>query len=91
MNDPEPAPAAQPPAAGEPDGVAPQPLGVGVEPTGNDAVDADLAGLTRVDHLPVAEHLAVYEDVHRGLRETLAALDRRPGPPPPGAPHDPRS
>jgi hypothetical protein len=51
-------------------------LGVGVEPTGYGPVDAGLRRLEDADHLAVSGHLEVYEDVHRGLRDTLAALDR---------------
>ncbi|MFK8845815.1 hypothetical protein [Streptomyces sp. Ac-502] len=58
----------------------PQPLGVVVTPTGDAAVDAQLRRLADADHLAASGHLAVYEDVHRGLRDALAALDRRPGP-----------
>ncbi|WP_130799156.1 hypothetical protein [Streptomyces otsuchiensis] len=67
----------------------PRPLGIGVHPTGHQAVDAALARLADADHLAVPGHLEVYEDVHRGLRDTLAALDRAPGPTPDGAPHRP--
>ncbi|RMI39213.1 hypothetical protein [Streptomyces triticirhizae] len=72
----------------------PQPLGVGVTSTGHGPVDAVLARLADVDQLGVGGHLEVYEDVHDGLRRTLAALDeqqRQPGPPVPRAPHPPRS
>ncbi|MDB1090398.1 hypothetical protein PJ985_22885 [Streptomyces sp. ACA25] len=68
----------------------PQPLGVALLPTGHGEVDARLSRLTEADHLAVPAHLEVYEDVHSGLRETLAALDQRPGPPP-AAPPEPRS
>lgn len=54
----------------------PAPLGPEVEPTGNEAVDATLRRLRDTDHLAVPGHLEVYEDVHRGLRDTLAALDQ---------------
>ncbi|WP_421111081.1 hypothetical protein [Streptomyces sp. NEAU-S77] len=65
----------------------PAPLGVGRTPTGVPDVDARLDRLADADDLPVSSHLEVYEDVHRGLRDTLTALDRRPGPPaPPAAP-----
>ncbi len=66
----------------------PRPPGVRVTPTGNAGVDARLRRLADADHLAVSGHLEVYEDVHRGLRDTLTALDQRPGPPAPGAPHD---
>ncbi|AXK37703.1 hypothetical protein DVA86_27655 [Streptomyces armeniacus] len=61
----------------------PRPLGVGTEPTGHPPVDAQLRRLEDADHLAVSGHLEVYEDVHRGLRDTLTALDRhddRPDP-----------
>ncbi|MFI8854884.1 hypothetical protein [Streptomyces sp. 891-h] len=60
----------------------PRPLGVSLRPTGHGPVDAHLRRLEDADHLAVSGHLEVYEDVHRGLRESLAALDR---------PHTPRS
>ncbi|MER7828872.1 hypothetical protein [Streptomyces sp. NPDC095602] len=74
---------------GGPDaGGAPLPLGVEREPTGHGPVDALLARLADADHLAADGHLAVYEDVHRGLRDTLAALDAHPQP---GPPYDHRS
>ncbi len=74
------------------DPAAPAPLGVVREPTGHPEVDAHLERLADVDHLTADGHIEVYEDVHRGLRETLTALDARPGPPaPPASPHDNRS
>ncbi|MFG3499436.1 hypothetical protein [Streptomyces sp. NPDC047928] len=57
---------------------APAPLGVGLTPTGYAPVDAALERLGDADHLPADGHLAVYEDVHRGLRDELTALDARP-------------
>ncbi|MEO3975471.1 hypothetical protein [Streptomyces sp. CAU 1734] len=97
---PEPADAAPPdPAAGDP--AAPAPLGVERAPTGDPGVDLLLERLADADHLPADGHLAVYEDVHGGLRSALAALDTRPGPapappavprtPPPSPPYDHRS
>lgn len=68
----------------------PRPLGVAVTPTGHPEVDGRLARLGDADHLAVGGHLAVYEDVHRGLRTTLASLDQQPGPRP-GAQNDIRS
>jgi hypothetical protein len=59
----------------------PRPLGLHVEPTGHAPVDAQLRRLEDADHLAVSGHLEVYEDVHRGLRDTLTALDR-PAPSP---------
>ncbi|MEU5840057.1 hypothetical protein ABZ820_41320 [Streptomyces diacarni] len=77
----EPAPEAGTGSAEE-SGEGPRPLGVGVRPTGHAPVDERLRRLEDADHLAVSGHQEVYEDVHRGLRETLAALDR---------PHTPRS
>jgi hypothetical protein len=62
------------------------PLGVALETTGEPAVDALLARLADADALPTGGHAEVYEDVPRGLRDALTALDARPGPPPPGPP-----
>ncbi|MFC9735537.1 hypothetical protein [Streptomyces roseolus] len=75
------------PAADGPAAAAP--LGVGREPTGLPAVDALLERLAETDHLTADGHLAVYEDVHRGLRAELTSLDARPAPA--SRPHDPRS
>nr|WP_244376294.1 hypothetical protein [Streptomyces ficellus] len=61
---------------------APAPLGVERTPTGHPRVDAGLERLADADHLPADGHLEVYEDVHRGLREALAALDAHPQPSP---------
>ncbi|MCI0385337.1 hypothetical protein [Streptomyces sp. CNQ085] len=72
-------------------GGGPRPPGLHVVPTGDAGVDARLRRLADADHLAVPGHLEVYEDVHRGLRDTLTALDQRPGPPAPGAPHNPGS
>ncbi|GAA2512644.1 hypothetical protein [Streptomyces gobitricini] len=59
------------------DPAAPAPLGVERVPTGHPGVDVGLERLGDADHLPADGHLEVYEDVHRGLREALAALDAR--------------
>lgn len=67
------------------------PLGVPRTATGNDEVDARLERLSDLDHLAADGHIEVYEDVHRGLRDTLTALDTRPGPPAPTTPHGHRS
>ncbi|WP_405654641.1 hypothetical protein [Streptomyces sp. RK9] len=72
----------------------PAPLEVVRTPTGNAEVDAQLQRLGDADHLATDGHIEVYEDVHRGLRDALTALDARPGPPAPAgapAPTDNRS
>ncbi|MBU3871131.1 hypothetical protein KN815_45910 [Streptomyces sp. 4503] len=76
---PVPEPVPEPPGPAEP-----APLGVDRTPTGVPEVDARLDRLADADHLETSGHLEVYEDVHGGLRDTLTALDRRPGPPAPG-------
>lgn len=65
------------------DPAAPAPLNVPRIPTGDAEVDAQLERLGDADHLATDGHLEVYEDVHRGLRDALTALDARPGPPAP--------
>ncbi|MFD7558625.1 MULTISPECIES: hypothetical protein [unclassified Streptomyces] len=67
-------------APAEGGGVAP--LGIVRTPTGHDAVDAHLARLADADHLAADGHVEVYEDVHRGLRHALDALDAPPVPVP---------
>lgn len=61
----------------------PAPLEVVRTPTGYAEVDAQLQRLGDADHLATDGHIEVYEDVHRGLRDALTALDARPGPPAP--------
>ncbi|MEU2394255.1 hypothetical protein [Streptomyces sp. NPDC007369] len=58
------------------------PLGLVRTPTGQAAVDAHLERLADADHLTADGHAAVYEDVHRGLRDALTALDAPPLPGP---------
>ncbi|MFF1689856.1 MULTISPECIES: hypothetical protein [unclassified Streptomyces] len=91
MNDSHPDPDQVPDqAAGAPEArdepsyepAAPAPLGVPRTPTGNADVDAGLDRLADVDHLTADGHIEVYEDVHRGLRDALTALDARPEPEP---------
>jgi hypothetical protein len=53
----------------------PEPLGVTVAPTGNADVDAAMDSLSDADGMPTQSHIEVYEDVHRGLRDALGALD----------------
>lgn len=45
------------------------------EPTGDAAVDAALDELTRLDALPVAEHIDVFTGVHAALHERLGGLE----------------
>ncbi|MFC7307002.1 hypothetical protein ACFQVC_22565 [Streptomyces monticola] len=75
------------------DPAEPRSLGVARSATGNTEVDAQLSRLADVDHLATDGHIEVYEDVHRGLRDALTALDARPGPPAPApsGPYDNRS
>ncbi|CAM5671373.1 hypothetical protein [Streptomyces afghaniensis 772] [Streptomyces afghaniensis] len=89
--EPEPEPGPEPVPAPEDDPAAPAPLNVPRTPTGNADVDAALDRLGDADHLATDGHLEVYEDVHRGLRDALTALDARPGPPAPPSQHGPRS
>jgi hypothetical protein len=56
----------------------PEPSGERVdEPpqTGDPRVDEALAGLAGIAGQPPAEHVAVYEEVHRRLQDALADLD----------------
>ncbi|MET7488849.1 hypothetical protein [Streptomyces sp. NPDC005538] len=73
------------------DPAAPAPLDVDRAPSGNADVDAQLGRLADTDHLATDGHVEVYEDVHRGLRDALTALDARPGPPAPPSPYQNRS
>lgn len=51
------------------------------EPTGNPIVDSVLESLDRLDQVPVAEHVAVFEAAHERLRGALAdAGDDASGP-----------
>lgn len=87
----DPAESAEPAGTIEP--TTPSPLGVPRAPTGSEAIDTLLERLADADHLPASGHLEVYEDVHRGLRDALTALDAHsdpvpaPGPQPPPADH----
>ncbi|MFD3542668.1 hypothetical protein ACFWUQ_24705 [Streptomyces sp. NPDC058662] len=74
--------AAAPVEAAPAEAAGPAPLGVVRTPTGHAGVDAHLARLADADHLTADGHVAVYEDVHRGLREALTALDAPPVPGP---------
>ncbi|MER7142043.1 hypothetical protein [Streptomyces xanthochromogenes] len=63
----------------ESDGSGPLPLGVARTATGDADIDALVDRLGDVDHLGTDGHLEVYEDVHRGLRDALTALDAGQG------------
>ncbi|MGW1727925.1 hypothetical protein ACWCQK_34060 [Streptomyces sp. NPDC002306] len=65
------------------DPAAPAPLDVSRTATGHPEVDALLERLGDADHLTTDGHVEVYEEVHRGLRDALTALDARPGAPAP--------
>jgi hypothetical protein len=78
---------AAPVSAGAEQGPAPAPLYVSRTPTGNADVDGRLERLADADHLATDGHLQVYEDVHRGLRDALTALDARLGAPAPPSPY----
>ena len=54
---------------------APEAAQDGVAGTGDLRVDAALARLDRFDELPVAEHVAEYDAVHRALQDALTAID----------------
>lgn len=51
------------------------PPGPAQPPTGDPRVDEAVSRLSELPGLPVAEHPAVFEDVHRRLAETLGELD----------------
>ncbi|MEV7789128.1 hypothetical protein AB0O72_27655 [Streptomyces sp. NPDC088106] len=78
--------AGSPPQPSDDGPAGPAPLDVPRTPTGHPEVDAHVERLADADHLTTDGHVEVYEDVHRGLRDALTALDARPGPPGP-APH----
>ena len=44
-------------------------------PTGDDRVDAAVAGLSRLPGAPAEEHVAVLEEVHGRLRDILGELN----------------
>ncbi|MFS8203921.1 hypothetical protein ACLVWQ_35260 [Streptomyces sp. CWNU-52B] len=85
--DPSADPSPGPSAGSEYDPAGPAPLHVPRTPTGDAEVDVLLDRLADVDHLATDGHMEVYEDVHRGLRDALTALDTRPGPSAPPAQH----
>jgi hypothetical protein len=48
---------------------------VEVETTGQPDVDAVVGSLDGLDDLPVAEHVAIFEQAHESLRRTLAGTN----------------
>ncbi len=58
------------------------------EPTGDERVDAALSRLDELLTAPVADHVEVFEDVHRRLQDVLASVDHEEQPPAPGEPSD---
>ena len=63
---------ARPDAA--PDGGEPR-LAAEPTPTGDDRVDAAVAGLSRLAGAPAEEHVAVLEEVHGRLRDILGEVN----------------
>ena len=61
-----------------PDQAVPEPAAPGEAGTGDARVDEALARLGDLDGLPVDEHPAVFEHVHRDLTAALGALDSGP-------------
>ena len=61
--------------ADEPDLGTQAELDLGLVSTGDERVDAALAGLTVLPTLPVADHPGVFDDVHQGLHTALTELD----------------
>jgi hypothetical protein len=63
--------------------VRPPPPGTADETTGDATgeprVDAALARLEELEELPVTEHRAVFEDVHRRLSDVLGELEAGQG------------
>ncbi len=49
--------------------------GIEVPHTADERVDSVLAGLLNLTGAPVADHVAIYDQVHRGLRDCLADLE----------------
>ncbi len=61
----------------------PLPAG-GLPPTGDDRVDAAVAGLSRLRGIPVDEHVAVLEEAYGRLRDVLGELSESTDSPDPG-------
>lgn len=45
------------------------------EPTGHPQVDQLLERLRELDEVPTADHVTIYDEIHRGLQDVLADLD----------------
>jgi molybdopterin-biosynthesis enzyme MoeA-like protein len=54
------------------------PLAGGLPPTGDDRVDAAVAGLSRLAGAQEEEHVAVLEEVHGRLRDILGEASEGP-------------
>ncbi|MGH3234672.1 MAG: hypothetical protein ACRDOH_15745 [Streptosporangiaceae bacterium] len=65
-----------PPGSGGSRGVAPP--GLAAPPTGDERVDAAVAGLSRLPGIAADEHVAVLEEVHGRLREILGEFNEGP-------------
>ena len=70
-----------------PDGDARRPAGdpppdSELPPTGDDRVDAAVAGLSRLRGLPVDDHVAVLEEAYGRLRDVLGELSESADPDP---------
>jgi hypothetical protein len=63
--------------AAAPDGGEPRPAAEPTlsPPTGDDRVDAAMAGLSRLAGAPPEEHVAVLEEVHGRLRDILGEVN----------------
>ncbi|HEX6469597.1 MAG TPA: hypothetical protein VF069_10930 [Streptosporangiaceae bacterium] len=54
------------------------------EPTGDERVDMALARFAELTATPVADHVAVFEDVQRRMQDVLASIDHEEPPDPAG-------
>ncbi len=48
------------------------------ETTGDERVDAALAGLAGLGEAPLNAHPEIFQDVHRRLQDTLTGIDDEP-------------
>lgn len=53
-------------------------LDLGVIATGDAVVDTALGGLAQLDSMPVADHPAVFEEIHRGLSQAMSSASQEP-------------